>query len=214
LKPENVLRDCEGHAMLTDFGLAKENVGDEGTKSQVGTPHFMAPEIVNRRSYNRLVDVYGLGVLTYTLLTSKPPYFANNREALKRNISSAPLHVPRFVDDVPKRFIQELMRRDPQRRLGKEKTGDIRQHDFFDGLDFEALLRREVPVPGLAAAVLVPEAAPDHQGTVPAPLAGFHGQPKTDGPPLPGYEYVNIPALRLAKAKHDKDGEEIRRRGG
>lgn len=209
LKPENVLRDLEGHAMLADFGLSKENVGDEGTKSLVGSPAFMAPEIVNRQRYTRLVDVYGLGVLTYTLLTSKPPYFANNREDLKRNIRQAPLRFPPYVREEPKRFIQELMRRDPDQRLGKEQTCDIRQHDFFEDLDFEKLLRREIPVPGQIIAVPAPVVVPDPRGPRPTLLAGPHGRARADGPSLPGYNYVNIPAL--AEAKSDKQGEHFRR---
>jgi serine/threonine protein kinase len=203
LKPENVLRDSDGHAMLTDFGLAKENVGEEGTKSQVGSPAFMAPEIVNRRTYDRLVDVYGLGVLAFTLLTGRPPYYANNREDLKRNIRSAPLRFPRNVQEGAQRFIQELVRRDPQQRLGRDQTSDIRCHSFFEGLDFEALLRREIPVPGPAMQQTLPTSAPAASAGLPNVLAGHHGRATSNGPSLPGYEYVNIPALTGEHRRHD-----------
>lgn len=45
--------------MLTDFGLAKTQIEDDSiTKSFCGTPAYMAPEVVNKKLYNRSVDWY------------------------------------------------------------------------------------------------------------------------------------------------------------
>jgi serine/threonine protein kinase len=44
--------------MLTDFGLAKTDIENEDTKSFCGTPAYMAPEVVNKKLYNRSVDWY------------------------------------------------------------------------------------------------------------------------------------------------------------
>lgn len=44
--------------MLTDFGLAKTGIDTEDTKSFCGTPAYMAPEVVNKKLYNRSVDWY------------------------------------------------------------------------------------------------------------------------------------------------------------
>ena len=50
LKPENVLIDADGFAMLTDFGLSKEKMNEsEQVRSLVGTPEYLAPEILERK---------------------------------------------------------------------------------------------------------------------------------------------------------------------
>lgn len=55
LKPENVLLDAEGHIRLTDFGLAKANMTQEGrTNSFIGTMEYMAPEIVESKGHGKV----------------------------------------------------------------------------------------------------------------------------------------------------------------
>ena len=77
LKPENVVLDEDGHAMLTDFGLSKMGV-QEGVlnKSFCGSPAYLSPEILSRQGHGRQVDWYLLGVMTYELLVGIPPYYA------------------------------------------------------------------------------------------------------------------------------------------
>jgi len=53
LKPDNVVFDAEGHALLTDFGLAKEGVNDDApTKSFCGSPAYLAPEMLRRDGHS------------------------------------------------------------------------------------------------------------------------------------------------------------------
>mmetsp|Transcript_63524 Transcript_63524/g.184199 ORF Transcript_63524/g.184199 Transcript_63524/m.184199 type:complete len:840 (+) Transcript_63524:63-2582(+) len=147
LKPDNVVIDEEEQAMLTDFGLSKEGVGIHGTRSFCGSVAFLAPEILMRREHGHTVDVYNLGVLLYDMLTGLPPYYHHDRETLFANIRHARLDVPRYVHPQAKALIEALMAREPTRRMGAKHTSEIQAHAFFAGLDFGALLRREVPVP-------------------------------------------------------------------
>jgi len=148
LKPDNVVIDEVGHSMLTDFGLSKEGVSMQmGTKSFCGSIAFIAPEILQRKGHNHTVDIYGLGVLLFDMMTGMPPFYDNNREKLYHNIKHARLGVPRWVAKPASSLIYALMEREPKARLGAADTEDVKQHEFFADLDFEALMRRELPPP-------------------------------------------------------------------
>jgi protein-serine/threonine kinase len=150
LKPENVILDELGHAMLTDFGLSKEGVeGLQGTKSFCGSVAYLAPEILARKGHGPPVDIYGLGVLLYEMLAGRPPYYSRDRETLFRNIVSASLNVPSTASARAASLIHCLMQRDPAQRLGALQTSEIRKHLFFLGVDFDRVLKREIPVPPL-----------------------------------------------------------------
>lgn len=153
LKPENVVIDELDHAMLTDFGLSKEGVeGERGTRSFCGSVAYLAPEILARTGHGPPVDLYGLGVLLYEVLAGHPPFYSRDREQLFRNIAGATLHAPAGASAEAAKLICALMQRDPARRPGATRTSDLREHPFFAGLDFERVLRREVPVPPVRSA--------------------------------------------------------------
>ena len=80
LKPDNVVLDADGHALLTDFGLSKEGVKDDDyTQSFCGSIAYLAPEMLKRSGHGKSVDWYLLGVLLYEMLVGIPPYFNKNK---------------------------------------------------------------------------------------------------------------------------------------
>ena len=63
LKPENILMDEEGHVCLTDFGMAKILKEGEKATSFVGTPEYLAPEIIEQVGHSKPVDWWSVGIL-------------------------------------------------------------------------------------------------------------------------------------------------------
>ena len=98
LKPDNVVIDEEGHALLTDFGLSKEGIFDNtSATSFCGSVAYLAPEMLKRQGHGKSVDWYLLGVLLYEMLFGTPPYYAKQKEQLFHNIKRGTLKLPRSI---------------------------------------------------------------------------------------------------------------------
>lgn len=79
LKPENAVMDRNGYLNLIDLGTGKIMSEDNGyrTFTIIGTPHYMAPEIIEVQGYSFPVDLWSLGVVMYEMMCGILP-FANN----------------------------------------------------------------------------------------------------------------------------------------
>lgn len=78
LKPNNILIDHEGHIKLIDFGLSKiAESFNEATKSVVGTPNYIAPEVLKKGVHAETIDFWSLGVIIYEMLTGYLPFLNN-----------------------------------------------------------------------------------------------------------------------------------------
>jgi serine/threonine-protein kinase len=76
VKPDNVLFDDDGNAMLTDFGIATARFHGRLTAGgrAMGTPHYMAPEQAMGKTLDGRADIYALGVMLYECLVGFPPF--------------------------------------------------------------------------------------------------------------------------------------------
>lgn len=109
LKPDNIVLDDEGHAMLTDFGLSKEGIyGNFMAKSFCGSLAYLAPEMIKRQGHGKAVDWYLLGVLLYEMITGMPPYFSSSRDQLYQNIQSGKLKLPNSISSETKSLLKEV----------------------------------------------------------------------------------------------------------
>ncbi|XP_075198318.1 microtubule-associated serine/threonine-protein kinase 1-like [Anomaloglossus baeobatrachus] len=162
LKPENLLITATGHIKVTDFGISKvglmrptSNVYKAPTKDiirefrdkeVIGTIEYMAPEVLLMKPYGRPIDWWSLGILLYTFLFGCEPFTgASDREIERRIVHDK---IPwTFQDYCPpqkaKELITELLRKNPEHRLGTGGANEIKMHPFLRDLDFDNLLSQK-----------------------------------------------------------------------
>jgi eukaryotic-like serine/threonine-protein kinase len=123
VKPENILVNADGQARLVDFGLATASDSGRITSagSRLGTPYFMAPETILNSVRGPQVDVWGLGVTLYWLLTGVLPFEADSMVELSRRIvKAAPLPPRKLRPTLPpcvERACLKALARDPAKRF-------------------------------------------------------------------------------------------------
>ena len=118
LKPSNVLVD-NGEAKLADFGFCKKMKGEfEMTKSIVGSPIYMAPELLQGRYYCTKADIWSLGVLLYEMLHGKCPYEENSIPTLLDKIKSSELKFMPGLSLETKQLLEAMLSFNPSSRIG------------------------------------------------------------------------------------------------
>lgn len=151
LKPENVLIAADGYVKLSDFGLSRTGLSGEEARSLLGTPEYLAPEVLLRKAYGRAVDWWTFGSLLFEMLTGLPPFYARNRACaeLFERIKFAAPKFPPYVAGETRALLEALLRKEPTERLGVGGAAEVRAHAWFRGVDFEALALKRITPPFL-----------------------------------------------------------------
>ena len=147
LKPENLMVDEFGYLKLLDFGTAK--VIKNRTFTVVGTPQYMAPEIILGKGYSFAADLWSLGIILFEFICGAVPFGeTENGEPylVYKQIISEKFTYPKFIKSIrsERQVIDLLLSKVPSMR---GTLAQLKQHKWFSSMDFEDLLSRKLTPP-------------------------------------------------------------------
>lgn len=126
IKPENVLFDERNRLKLADFGSAESLQDGESMSGLVGTPYYVAPEVLAGRDYCEKVDVWSAGVVLYIMLAGFPPFYGESVveifEAVLRANLRFPTRVFHSVSPAAKDLLRRMICKDVSRRFSAEQV--------------------------------------------------------------------------------------------
>ena len=207
IKPDNIMFDA-GHAIVTDFGIAKAASGSRltGTGMSIGTPHYMSPEQARAQGLDGRSDIYSLGVVAFQCLTGHVPFDGEDAFAIGYKHIMEELPTPPLATNEERqlfRVIKKMMAKTPEER-------------FQDAEELVAVLegRATVPLPTVgdprttvsadARTVALPKVAGRLASTPPQPRPGSSAlqRPSTPTTPIPRTQ----PKMRAARPKKKNRG--------
>ncbi|KAJ0100458.1 hypothetical protein Patl1_20051 [Pistacia atlantica] len=139
LKPENILLATKASSSpikLADFGLATYIKPGQSLHGTVGSPFYIAPEVLTG-GYNQAADVWSAGVILYILLSGMPPFWGNTKSRIFDAVRAADLRFPSNpwdnISESAKRLVRGMLSLNPSQRLTAQQVLGRVDANFFTG---------------------------------------------------------------------------------
>lgn len=153
IKPQNILLTSafpSGDIKLCDFGISRVLTKGAELREIVGTPDYVAPEILRYEPISLATDIWSIGVLTYVLLSGHSPFAGDHKQETYCNITNGPLEFPPdlfdSVSEEAKDFIRKLIVRDPKSRFNCQ---ECLKHEWLSSEAIEADVQNSNSINGI-----------------------------------------------------------------
>ncbi|KAJ7970256.1 putative Kinase [Quillaja saponaria] len=115
-------------------------------RSAVGTPDYLAPEILLGTGHGATADWWSVGVILFEMIVGIPPFNAEHPQIIFDNILNRNIPWPRVPEEMSpdaEDLIDRLMTEDPNQRLGARGASEVKQHAFFKDINWDTLARQK-----------------------------------------------------------------------
>eukprot|EP00825_Cyclidium_porcatum_P044394 TRINITY_DN6505_c0_g1_i4.p1 TRINITY_DN6505_c0_g1~~TRINITY_DN6505_c0_g1_i4.p1 ORF type:complete len:269 (+),score=48.00 TRINITY_DN6505_c0_g1_i4:169-975(+) len=149
LKPENIMVTKSGYLKLIDMGSAKNMKTKSGlmsrTYSIIGTPHYMAPEIVSGKGYGFPADIWSIGICFYEFICGAVPFGEEKEDPYEiyEEIIKSSINYSSDLDVNAVDLMNIMLNKTPELRLQGGKFDSIKSHKFFEGFDWQKIVSQE-----------------------------------------------------------------------
>ena len=149
IKPSNIMVDSNGYLKMIDFGTSKVLSLTDYTSTVIGTPHYIAPEILHGKGYSLSCDFWSLGICMYEIFYGKYPFgnFANEVIEIYKDILRKDYSYPSESKKVANvnSFIDCLLNKKVNERICN--VSKLKKMPFFEGFEFDKLIEFRLKPP-------------------------------------------------------------------
>ena len=149
IKPSNIMIDSNGYLKMIDFGTSKVLTFSDYTSTIIGTPHYIAPEILQGRGYSLSCDFWSLGICMYEIFYGKYPFGNYATEVIEiykeilRNSFSFPIENKKV--EKANSFISCLLNKKVNERICN--VSSLKKKPFYEGFEFDKLIELRLKAP-------------------------------------------------------------------
>ena len=147
IKPSNLMIDCNGYIKVIDFGTATKLPKDGKTKTIIGTPNFIAPEVLKGKGYSYSCDYWSIGICIYFIFYGSLPFGNNILEIMDtyKEILEKEVEFPEKNNNEINSLVSSLLEKNENKRNCDFKS--IKNHLLFSDFNWDELIQYKVKPP-------------------------------------------------------------------